>query len=107
MVALMEERLELLKLEVEGRGFRWDGGEKGDYLNGGTEPGENMEMVDTNEDVNGMESGNGRAVVGMNEGTEIRVRETARGGSLGDEELMRRLRERMVEEDIDDGGLHI
>ena len=106
VIARMEERVELLKAEVEGRGFLWDAGEKGNFPNGGKEPGEDVEMVENNEAVSGGEGGDERAAVGINGVTETRTRDTGRGGTLGDEELMRRLRDRM-EEDADDGGVHL
>jgi len=73
----MEERVGMLRGEVEGRGYLWDGGAgvgREEHGEGGGREG--VERVD------------GRA------GT---------GGRLGDEELARRLRERMEEEEEGDG----
>ncbi|MCJ1399916.1 hypothetical protein MMC11_003119 [Xylographa trunciseda] len=89
----MRERIVLLKTEVEGRGFLWDHGATD--ING-KEPGE--EDLDTaNGDVTS-EAGN--------QGVNGRLGRVGRGGgSLSDEELARRLRERM--EVDEEEGLHL
>ncbi|MCJ1292828.1 hypothetical protein MMC34_004381 [Xylographa carneopallida] len=93
VVERMKDRIGLLKAEVEGRGFLWDNGptdvngkepgeEDVDIMNGDTTSGAGSQGV------NGRSEGLGRG-----------------GGSLGDEELARRLRE-MAEMDEED-GLHL
>lgn len=94
VIRRMKERIECLKREVEGRGFRWgedeerEGEQRAELVDGeapdGHGEGEQTQM-------NGARSG----------GTE------RRGGRLGDEELARRLRERMEEEDDEDDGVHL
>ena len=94
VIQRMEERIRLLKVEVEGRGFRW---------------GEDEENVDDGGTIT-----NG---VGQNERLETRAqvsgdtrRGTGGGGSLGDEELVRRLREQMGEYDDEEEmeeGVHL
>ncbi|MCJ1396669.1 hypothetical protein MMC18_009561 [Xylographa bjoerkii] len=89
----MTDRIVLLKAEVEGRGYLWDNGVT-DIT--GKEPGEeDVDMVNGNATsgterhrVNGRPERAGRA-----------------GGSLSDEELARRLRERMEVDEED--GLHL
>ena len=114
-IARMKERIELLKAEVEGRGFRWgegvgedrkDNGNAGMNGNGiGEELGNGN--ANGNEQVERAEEGTrGRAVVNEH-GHEV---EEGRRRRLGDEELARRLRERMAEDmmdDDDDDGLHL
>ncbi|MCJ1421327.1 hypothetical protein MMC32_007690 [Xylographa parallela] len=89
----MSDRIVLLKAEVEGRGFLWDNGPTD--ING-KEPGEeNVDMV------NG-DTTSGAGSHGVDGRPERAVRD---GGSLDDEELARRLRERM--EADDEEGLHL
>ena len=89
----MEERIRLLRHEVEGRGFRW---------------GEDEENVGNESTIT-----NG---IGHNERSEANAQVSGRtrqseggGGSLGDAELARRLREQMG--DYDEGemeeGVHL
>jgi hypothetical protein len=101
----MRERIDLLRAEVEGRGMRWAEGEV-----------EDAEMVDKVEDgqaqlVNGTGLGNGSVEAGT-EGS--RAEGIAAGDSashegprqaerLSDEELQRRLIERLGDPDGDDG----
>ena len=98
-IARMEERLELLKAEVEGRGFPW--GE----VRGADEEVKRSGRDDEREDRNGAveerDEGNS-GVNGQNGREEGRRR-------LGDEELARRLQERMAEDMMDEGddGLHL
>lgn len=91
VVRRMEERILLLKEEVEGRGFRW---------------GEDEQERRT-------EGANGNGDVG---GEAQRAAESRRtehsgrpgGGTLGDEELARRLAERMDDDgDEDNDGVHL
>ena len=88
----MEGRIELLKQEVEGRGFRWGEDEQttaSAIING-----------------HGANDAGERRISPLAAATE--QRSTLNGGSLSDEELAERLREQMEEaEDIDDDGVHL
>ena len=91
VVQRMEERISLLKGEVEGRGFKWVDDE--------TKPGsEGLNGYTAIEEVMG-------ASRITNSGPDTRPS----GGRLGDEELTRRLREQMEEEDDDEAqyGVHL
>jgi len=90
----MEERVGLLKGEVEGRGYLWDGG-GGVRFEEGRVGGAVGEVEGVNGNGEGRELVDGRAGAGAGE---------ERGGRLGDEELARRLRERMEE---DGDGVHL
>ncbi|MCJ1287860.1 hypothetical protein MMC26_007212 [Xylographa opegraphella] len=92
----MRERIVLLQAEVEGRGFLWDNGPTDID---GKEPGEeDVDMVN-----GGADSGAaGHETSGRPEGSEG---SGGGGGSLSDEELARRLRERM--EGDEEEGLHL
>ncbi|MCJ1478620.1 hypothetical protein MMC13_007301 [Lambiella insularis] len=93
VVERMLMRIELLRAEVVGRGFLW--GE-------GSRDGEGKEMGEEDGGVNGgaeLLRGVRAAVNGASGGRQG-------GGTLGDEELARRLRERMEEGD-DGEGLHL
>lgn len=85
VIQRMEDRILLLRGEVEGRGFKW-GEDK-------SRP-ENVKS-------------NGHAGVEEIQGASQNLRPS--GGQLGDEELARRLREQMEEDDDDEaqGGLHL
>ncbi|MCJ1364588.1 hypothetical protein MMC16_003701 [Acarospora aff. strigata] len=92
----LRERIELLRREVERRGFRWDDAEveeKGDkngdavIVNGDGRQGQGVSRLD--------EAQGSRAVNGGRP-----------GGSLTDEELARRLRDQM-DQNEEDGGLHL
>jgi hypothetical protein len=91
-----EERIELLKKEIEGRGFKWDEGVKLVNGEGGRDDGD-VDMGDGEEEEDNDDGAEG---VG-------RAGEGARGGRLGDEELARRLRERMAEDQDSDDGVHL
>lgn len=80
VICRMEERVGMLRGEVEGRGYLWAGG-------GGVGGGEE-----------GREGANGDGG---------RRRPAGAGGRLGDEELARRLRERMGEEEEEGDGVHL
>ena len=89
VIQRMEERISLLKGEVEGRGFKW--GEDESRL-------ENVESNDHTrvEDV----TGPSRNIHGGNTRPS--------GGRLGDEELARRLREQMEDDDDEaQDGVHL
>lgn len=92
----LRERIALLRREVERRGFRW----------GDAEVADKEDMLGDIPAANGGEGighGNARA----NGAPEMHtVNGGGRGGSLTDEELERRLREQMAQ-DEDDDGLHI
>lgn len=96
MIGRMQERIGLLRAEVEGRGYKWGEDpptepvvENGQQASGDRADGVNGHTVSAN--------GNASSGVPVNGGG---------GGSLGDEELERRLRERM-DEDVDEDGMHL
>lgn len=113
VIARHEERIELLRREVEERGVSWDnfeavkngegpvnnGGEGA--INGGERNGDrDIETGEGGEEDGGQQ--HGRVIVGGVEGAvNARV-----GGRLGDEELARRLRERM-DADEENDGVHL
>ncbi len=87
----MEERIAFLRAEVEGRGFKWgedEGGRTDGEMNG--HAGRDGEGVDATS-LPEIADNNARPPAGTS------------GGRLDDEELTRRLRER-IEEDEDGGG---
>jgi len=88
----MEARIQLLKQEVEGRGFKWGEDEQ--------------ENRDAETNGNGVDGNAMQTAPPTATGTGQRPIPT--GGSLSDEELARRLRERMVEGgDMDEDGVHL
>jgi len=94
----MEERIALLRAEFEGRGFKWgedEGGNGDGGMNGhaGREgEGEGVDATSVPE----IADNNARPPVGTS------------GGRLDDEELARRLRERMEEDEDGEGdGVHL
>ena len=93
VISSMEERINLLRKEVEARGYLWDREEHG--------------KVEDN-DGGGVEMADGHAELapnGANTNGHGNTQDTAR---LSDEELARRLRERMEEEDDENAtGLHL
>lgn len=92
VIERMEERISLLKGEVEGRGFKW----------GEDEP--RPENVESNGHAGVEEAGEASRIVHGGPSTRHS------GGRLGDEELARRLREQMEEDDDDDeaqDGVHL
>ena len=101
-IARMEERIELLKAEVEGRGFRWGEGR------GADEEVKRSVGDDEREDTNGeveeavdRDEGNS-GMIGQYQREEGRRR-------LREEEIMRRMQERIAEDMMDEGddGLHL
>ncbi len=107
MVRMME-RIGILRHEVEGRGFRWaepemESGVGGvDVLNGGNDDGEEEEE----EEESPAQETNGAVSRGLT--AESGRRST--GGRIGDEELRRRLEERLNEEEDgeeENGVLHL
>lgn len=109
-IARMKERIELLKAEVEGRGFRWGEGDgeggKGKRNAGMNGDGTEEELGNGNQQVERAEERTGDRVAVNNEhGHEA----DGRRRRLGDEELARRLQERMADDmmDGDDDGLHL
>lgn len=93
MIQRMEQRIKLLRGEVENRGFEWgeDGSEKDDVK------------------MNGNGNRNGHVdIQSVAEGAEHRTGPA--GGSLGDEELARKLIEQMNEDEDESeggGGMHL
>ena len=111
VIGRMEERIELLRAEVAGRGMRWAEGEEEDraqlekmrdaegrLVNGidSHENGEAMEGVERSA-VNG--DGNDAAAAVASEPAQ----RSGQGGRLTDEELQRRLLERLGDPDEDEG----
>ena len=102
-IVRMKERIELLKAEVEARGFRWGEGEVDGRKGNGNE-GENVDGIEE-EFRNGNEqaerTGNRVVANGHRHEADGRPR-------LSDEELARRLQERIAEDMMnDDDGLHL
>lgn len=91
----LRERVALLRREVERRGFRWGDAEVEDREN------KNGDTVM----VNGGEEPEQGGTGAHGEPERRAVNGGGRGGSLGDAELERRLRERMEQDEED--GLHI
>ncbi|MCJ1372278.1 hypothetical protein MMC20_003501 [Loxospora ochrophaea] len=91
VVERMSERIELLKEEVEGRGFMWEGGTKEDGN-------EERALDGTDRD------GSFRATNGDNEDGHA----NGSGRRIGDEEMARRLRQMMeIDEENDQDGVHL
>jgi hypothetical protein len=84
------ERIELLKQEVEQRGFKW---EETDIVNGTSDAKVTTQVVQEDATSNGAAQASG-----------ISQAENLQGGRLGDEELAQRLAERMMDEDE---GMHL
>lgn len=106
----MEERIELLRAEVEGRGMRWAEGEVEDraQLENMTDTeGRLVNGSSAHEDGDAMEGIERSTVNGHSTGAELRGaqphRQTER---LTDEELQRRLTERLGDPE-DDEGVHL
>jgi hypothetical protein len=100
VIQRMEERIELVKQEVEGRGFKWD--EAADVAEGREES--NGQLA------NGYANGNEPLGEGGEEEEEVSRTapdEGVRGPRLTDEELVRRLREQMAEDMEDQDGVHL
>lgn len=90
VIQRMEERILLLKGEVEGRGFKW----------GEDEP--RPENVESNGHAPVEEVREASRIVYSHSGTR------PSGGRLGDEELAQRLREQMYEDEDDaQDGVHL
>ncbi|TKA56752.1 hypothetical protein B0A49_09498 [Cryomyces minteri] len=110
VIARMQERIALLRREVEGRGMRWaDAETEGkEQINGSGAV--DTEMVDAEGGVtNGVHGGadvtDTAALAG---GTTTEPGRPAASGRLTDEELARRLRRRMGDPDgEEDEGLHL
>ena len=100
VIERMKERIRMLKVEVERRGSSWHGGEG---KVGEEELGVNGDVVT----VNGV-SGEAVAVqdqdVSANRAGDVTA---ITGGSIGDEELARRMGERMQEQIDDDDGVYL
>ena len=95
----MEERLVVLKKEVEGRGYRWDEHENHD--NADTESNDDKAMANGGPDTR--LNGDG------DQADEVAVRSAERtGGRLNDEELARLLQQRLDEDNEPDAdGIHL
>ena len=92
VISSMEERIGLLRKEVEARGFLWDR--------------EEHEKVEEN-GVGDVEMGDASASNGTVVNGHGSVEAQTAAGRLSDEELSRRLRERMEEDEDDNAGLHL
>ncbi|KAF2234837.1 hypothetical protein EV356DRAFT_514733 [Viridothelium virens] len=105
----MEERIELLRAEVEGRGMRWAEGEVEDRAEAEKMRDAEGRLVNGTESHGGadaMEGVEGNAVNGeVREATQgqEQTRQGEGGGRLTDEELQRRLREHLGDPDEDEG----
>lgn len=100
VIRKMEERIGLLRQEVEKRGLRWSEAEVEDNeetLSVGHDAGH----VDMADGVNGRDARDG---AGSRHVTSGEPRGERRGGSLSDEELQRRLREHM---EAEENGVHL
>jgi hypothetical protein len=88
VIGRMNERISLLRAEVERRGMRWSEGEV-----------EDQAMVDEGKMVNGDagQSGANGATTGTRQ----------QNGRLTDDELRRRLETQMAEDDGDEEGVHL
>ncbi len=96
VLARLHERIDLLRREVERRGFRWDDAEVEEKEERDGETGMvNGDSGHVNGGATVNETANGGAVHGGRQ-----------GGSLSDDELARRLREQM-EQDHDMEGVHL
>lgn len=106
VIKRMEDRIDMLKNEVTGRGLRWVEGE--DYKEGFPEPGENAPAT------NGV-NGSGPATNGNTQSNDTSqpattaARSTAPSGTLTDEQLRRMLAERLGEpnDHDDEEGVHL
>ena len=96
VVERQRERIELLRREVTGRGFRW-----ADPAEAGTEDGHVGLAVVPVEDPDA--DGQGQAATGQRNGESSGAR--TQTGRLSDEELSRRLAAQMQEDDQD--GMHL
>ena len=95
VISRMVGRIDMLKAEVEGRGFRWA---------------ENEGKPDDSAVESGRLNGGNRAHLAGNGATAQQTENAVlRGGSLNDEELARRLSERLREtgDEDDSNGLHL
>ena len=95
VVERMKERISLCKEEVVGRGGRW-------HEEGGADSEQAADMegagdAPTGQDGAGSATANGHGAASRSTG----------GGRLTDEELARRLREQMGDEENDDDGVHL
>ena len=88
VILSMEERIDLLRKEVEARGFLWDHGKMEENGSG------DVEMADGGSSEGDVVNGHGGA-------------QTNGVARLSDEELARRLREKMEEDEAEDAGLHL
>ncbi len=102
VVERMHGRLDMLRREVEGRGMMWVD-ENGMERSGGTVNG------DPGVNDRGATNGNGGVQGGLNNELDRGQEESSRSGRLTDQELARRIRQQMGEdEDEDDeGGMHL
>ena len=104
VIGRMEERISLLRQEVERRGFRWDGdGPEIGVPNGGSQ-----EAGEGTQDHDDIRRTNGQANLGDDQ--RRRDQTAHQGGNLSDQDLSRLLRERLDEDgdaSMSDGGVHL
>lgn len=92
VIGRMNQRIQLIKSEVQRRGIRWTEGELEDAAAG-------------KESATNMVNGNGQLVNGNSVHTPAAATQLAQSGSLSDEELRRRLEQQMSEAEED--GVHL
>jgi len=98
VIKSMSERLDLLKAEVENRGFLWDVSDAGEVQPGQLSPPNEAENPDQSRN-------NGSMQVSSTTGqSTVAAMSRSTGGTLDDDELRRRLAEQMEE---DDEGVHL
>ncbi|KAI9686075.1 MAG: hypothetical protein M1822_004058 [Bathelium mastoideum] len=97
----MEERIALLRAEVQARGMLWPEDEDEEALNGKVVNGNGNGVREDNEGTQGAQRDEG--TVGGGEGGQEDERRGGESRGLSDEELQRRLRERLGEPDEDEG----
>jgi hypothetical protein len=106
VIGRMEERVLMLKQEVEGRGLRWVEGD--DFKEGMLEPGESAPVVNG---TNGTRTGvNGASAASAGQSATSTQSAPAPSGLLDDEQLRRLLAERMGAPDAGDDeeeGVHL
>lgn len=103
-IGRMHERIDLLKKEVESRGFVWD--EERNYtLN------VPVELNGVREEVNGdiveLQRERAQRGIGNGDGTSVGADQGDRGGRLGDGELAGGLQDRLNDHADDEDGVHL
>ncbi|KAI4152945.1 MAG: hypothetical protein LQ340_002602 [Diploschistes diacapsis] len=116
VVSRMKVRLELLRKEVESRGFNWDEGKarevNGETAEDGVEVSESLQESDSarsTQESQGWRSQRSAAHAPRNGSQAQPVEGRADGGRYGDAELRRLMEERMQQQEDDDdpNGVHL